>query len=149
MDVQGHCMAVALLQTKSMIANLEAQVDRHLLEENLGFHFATLEGYKGAKSIYSSLPGLRHCSQGWRHRRSGADFLWMALQLTQLPSPSQQPHKFNENERWPEKESVSKKPHPTFVGTISLKSKKKITLFRLPGLADKPIKPYDPELLTR
>ena len=96
-------MAVALLQTTSMIVNLEAQVDRHLLEENLGLHFAMLEGCKGAMSISSSLPGLRHCSQGWRYR-SGAGFLWMALQPTQQ-SPSQEPHKFNENERWPEKDS--------------------------------------------
>lgn len=38
-------------------------------------------------------------------------------------------HKFNENEKWPEKDSVSKTLYPTFLGAISLKSKKKITLF--------------------
>lgn len=118
-------MAVALLQTKSIIVNLEAQVDRHLLEENLGLHFAMLEDCKG---VSSSLPGLRCCCQGWKYR-SGAGFLWMALQLTQHPSSSQQSHKFNEDERWQEKDLVSKNPYPTFVGVISLKSKKKIPLF--------------------
>lgn len=122
-------MAVALLQTKSMVMNLEAQVNRHLLEENLGLHFAMLEGCKGAKSVSSSSPGLRHWSQGWRYRRSGAGFLWMVLQLTQYRHPSQQPPKLNENERQPEKDSASKPPHPTFVGAISLKSKKRISLF--------------------
>lgn len=40
MGVQGHCLAVALLQAKSMIENLEEQVNRHLLEDNLGLLFA-------------------------------------------------------------------------------------------------------------
>lgn len=35
-------MAVALLQTKSRILSLAAQVDMNLLKKSLGFHFAML-----------------------------------------------------------------------------------------------------------
>lgn len=51
-------MAVVLLQTKCRIVSLAAQVDMNLMKENLGFHFAILEGCKGVMNI-SSLPGLR------------------------------------------------------------------------------------------
>lgn len=57
-------MAVALLQTKSRIMSPAAQVDVNLLEDNLGFSFAMLEGCKGVMNISSSLPGLRCCLAG-------------------------------------------------------------------------------------
>lgn len=41
-------MAVTSPQNKSMTVNLEAQVDRHVLEENLELHFASLEVCKGS-----------------------------------------------------------------------------------------------------
>lgn len=64
MGIQGYCMAIALLQTKSRIVSLAAQVDMNLLKENLGFDFATLKGCKGLMNISSSLPGLRCCLAG-------------------------------------------------------------------------------------
>lgn len=54
---------MALLQSKSRIVSLAAQEDMNLLEENLGFHFAMLEGCKGVMNI-SSLLGLRCCLAG-------------------------------------------------------------------------------------
>lgn len=61
MDVQGHCLAVAVLQAKSMLVTPEAQVGRRLLEKNPGLFFAMLGSCKGAISNSSSLPDLRHC----------------------------------------------------------------------------------------
>lgn len=55
---------MALLQSKSRIVSLAAQEDMNLLEENLGFHFAMLEGCKGVMNISSSLLGLRCCLAG-------------------------------------------------------------------------------------
>lgn len=83
MDVQGHCMAVAILQAKSMLVNLEAQVGRHLLEENSGLHFAMLESCEGAISNSFSLPGFSHCP---------SIPLWLELQLTQHTFSSEQTH---------------------------------------------------------
>lgn len=64
MDAQGRCMDVAILQVKSMLVNLEAQVGRHLLEGNLGLHLDMLEGCKGASSICSPLPGFEMLTPG-------------------------------------------------------------------------------------
>lgn len=63
MGIQGCCMAVALLQTKSRIVSLAAQLDMNLVKENLWCHFVMLEGCKGVMNI-SSLPGLRCCLAG-------------------------------------------------------------------------------------
>lgn len=139
MSIQGYCMAVVLLQTKCRIVSLAAQVDMNLMEENLGFHFAILEGCKGVMNISSSLPGLR-C---WLAGGTGEGEVDSCGQHCSSHCSFQQPLKFNENERCPEKDSVWTKPHPTFVGAISLKSQSRIILFWLPVLADKLIKPYE------
>lgn len=141
MGIQGYCMAVALLQTKSRMVSLAAQVDVNLLKENLRFHFAMLESCKGVMNISSSLPGLRCCLAGGTGE---GEVISCGQHCSSHCSFPQWPLKFNENERSPEKGSVWTKPHPTFVGVISLKRKMEIILFWLPGLADKPIKPYEP-----
>jgi len=70
---------------------------------------------------------LRHCPQGWRHGRSGDEFPWMELHLIQHPSSSEQEGlEFNDNKRCPERDSLWIETHSTFVGTISLRSKRKL-----------------------
>lgn len=110
-------MAVAILQAKSMLVNLEAQVGRHLLEENPGLHFAMLESREGAISNSFSLPGFRHCP---------SIPLWMELQRTQHTFSSEQTHTFNDNKMWLRKTRSEQKHIPRLSLQISLQSKNKL-----------------------
>lgn len=60
--------------------------------------------------------------QSWGYRRSGAEFLWMELQLTQHIFSSEQTHTFNDNKMWLRKTRSEQKHIPPLSLQISLQS---------------------------